>query len=121
VVVPILLSVAFMTIIERKMLAAMQRRLGPTDVGLESIKNKEYCKLSNHSLASLPFTTGKRACQIGVKIVAQGKRYFQSLPTAKLGLAESNNSINSKTDIINVLYRDRTNHPFYRPTRKREP
>jgi NADH-ubiquinone oxidoreductase chain 1 len=33
VVVPILLSVAFMTIIERKMLAAMQRRLGPTDVG----------------------------------------------------------------------------------------
>ena len=33
VVVPILLSVAFMTIIERKILAAMQRRLGPTDVG----------------------------------------------------------------------------------------
>lgn len=33
VVVPILLSVAFMTIVERKMLAAMQRRLGPTDVG----------------------------------------------------------------------------------------
>lgn len=33
VIVPILLSVAFMTIIERKMLAAMQRRLGPTDVG----------------------------------------------------------------------------------------
>lgn len=33
VVIPILLSVAFMTIIERKMLAAMQRRLGPTDVG----------------------------------------------------------------------------------------
>jgi NADH-ubiquinone oxidoreductase chain 1 len=33
VIVPILLSVAFMTIIERKLLAAMQRRLGPTDVG----------------------------------------------------------------------------------------
>jgi len=33
VIIPILLSVAFMTIIERKMLAAMQRRLGPTDVG----------------------------------------------------------------------------------------
>ena len=33
VVIPILLAVAFMTIIERKMLAAMQRRLGPTDVG----------------------------------------------------------------------------------------
>jgi len=33
VILPILLSVAFMTIIERKMLAAMQRRLGPTDVG----------------------------------------------------------------------------------------
>ena len=38
VVVPILLSVAFMTIIERKMLAAMQRRLGPTDVGKDFIK-----------------------------------------------------------------------------------
>jgi NADH dehydrogenase/LAGLIDADG endonuclease len=33
VIVPILLSVAFMTIIERKILATMQRRLGPTDVG----------------------------------------------------------------------------------------
>jgi NADH-ubiquinone oxidoreductase chain 1 len=33
VIIPILLSVAFMTIIERKILAAMQRRLGPTDVG----------------------------------------------------------------------------------------
>ena len=33
VVVPILLAVAFMTIIERKMLASMQRRLVPTDVG----------------------------------------------------------------------------------------
>ena len=40
VIVPILLSVAFMTIIERKMLAAMQRRLGPTDVGLDNILNK---------------------------------------------------------------------------------
>lgn len=33
VILPMLLGVAFMTIIERKMLAAMQRRLGPTDVG----------------------------------------------------------------------------------------
>ena len=33
VIVPILLSVAFMTIIERKMLAATQRRVGPTEVG----------------------------------------------------------------------------------------
>ena len=33
VILPILLSVAFMTIIERKILAATQRRLGPTDVG----------------------------------------------------------------------------------------
>ena len=33
VIVPILLSVVFMTIIERKILGAMQRRLGPTDVG----------------------------------------------------------------------------------------
>lgn len=37
VIVPILLSVAFMTIIERKILAAMQRRLGPTDVGYYGI------------------------------------------------------------------------------------
>ena len=33
VLVPILLSVAFMTIIERKVLASMQRRVGPNTVG----------------------------------------------------------------------------------------
>ncbi len=33
VLVPILMSVAFMTIIERKVLAAMQRRVGPNKVG----------------------------------------------------------------------------------------
>lgn len=33
VLVPILLAVAFMTIIERKTLAAMQRRVGPNKVG----------------------------------------------------------------------------------------
>src|SRR3978361_501213 len=33
VIVPILLSVAFMTIIERKQLAAHQRRVGPNTVG----------------------------------------------------------------------------------------
>lgn len=33
VILPILLSVAFMTIIERKQLASMQRRVGPNTVG----------------------------------------------------------------------------------------
>jgi NADH-ubiquinone oxidoreductase chain 1 len=33
VLVPILLAVAFMTIIEQKVLAAMQRRVGPNKVG----------------------------------------------------------------------------------------
>jgi len=33
VLVPVLLAVAFMTIIERKALAAMQRRVGPNTVG----------------------------------------------------------------------------------------
>lgn len=33
VLVPMLLAVAFMTIIERKVLAAMQRRVGPNTVG----------------------------------------------------------------------------------------
>ena len=33
VILPILLSVAFMTIIERKVLASMQRRVGPNKVG----------------------------------------------------------------------------------------
>jgi NADH-ubiquinone oxidoreductase chain 1 len=33
VLVPILMAVAFMTIIERKVLAAMQRRVGPNKVG----------------------------------------------------------------------------------------
>jgi NADH-ubiquinone oxidoreductase chain 1 len=33
VLIPMLLAVAFMTIIERKQLAAHQRRVGPTEVG----------------------------------------------------------------------------------------
>src|SRR6266850_718535 len=37
VLVPVLLSVAFMTIIERKQLAAMQRRVGPNTVGYYGI------------------------------------------------------------------------------------
>jgi NADH:ubiquinone oxidoreductase subunit H len=37
VMVPILLSVAFMTIIERKVLASMQRRVGPNVVGVYGI------------------------------------------------------------------------------------
>ena len=37
VIVPVLLSVAFMTIIERKVLAAMQRRVGPNAVGVYGI------------------------------------------------------------------------------------
>lgn len=37
VIVPMLLAVAFMTIIERKQLAAHQRRIGPTDVGLYGV------------------------------------------------------------------------------------
>jgi len=37
VLVPMLLAVAFMTIIERKQLAAMQRRVGPNTVGIYGI------------------------------------------------------------------------------------
>ena len=37
VLVPVLLAVAFMTIIERKVLAAMQRRVGPNTVGVYGI------------------------------------------------------------------------------------
>ena len=33
ILIPVLLSVAFMTIIERKQLAAFQRRVGPNTVG----------------------------------------------------------------------------------------
>lgn len=37
VILPVLLSVAFMTIVERKQLAAMQRRVGPNTVGIYGI------------------------------------------------------------------------------------
>jgi NADH-ubiquinone oxidoreductase chain 1 len=37
VIVPVLLAVAFMTIIERKVLAATQRRVGPNTVGYYGI------------------------------------------------------------------------------------
>ena len=34
IILPVLLAVAFMTIIERRILAAMQRRVGPNIVGI---------------------------------------------------------------------------------------
>src|SRR5271155_3510531 len=37
VLVPVLLAVAFMTIIERKQLASMQRRVGPNTVGIYGV------------------------------------------------------------------------------------
>jgi NADH-ubiquinone oxidoreductase chain 1 len=37
VIVPILLSVAFITVIERKVIASMQRRIGPNIVGVYGI------------------------------------------------------------------------------------
>lgn len=37
VLVPILLGVAFITVIERKVMAAMQRRVGPNIVGFYGI------------------------------------------------------------------------------------
>lgn len=37
VIVPVLLAVAFMTLIERKVLAAMQRRIGPNYVGIYGV------------------------------------------------------------------------------------
>lgn len=42
VLVPILLAVAFITIIERKVLAAMQRRVGPNKVGYYGILQPLY-------------------------------------------------------------------------------
>lgn len=53
VILPVLLSVAFMTIIERKQLAAHQRRVGPNTVGLENksnIKKKKKDLCLYHSL-----------------------------------------------------------------------
>lgn len=46
VLVPILLSVAFMTIIERKVLASMQRRVGPNKVGYYGVLQPFYQSLS---------------------------------------------------------------------------
>lgn len=43
VIVPALLTVAFVTIAERKTMASMQRRLGPNIVG---ILNKKKCVIS---------------------------------------------------------------------------
>ena len=37
IILPVLLAVAFMTIIERKQLAAMQRRVGPNTVGIYGV------------------------------------------------------------------------------------
>lgn len=52
VVVPVLLSVAFMTIIERKVLASMQRRVGPNAVGaygvLQPLHASGYVFIDSH-------------------------------------------------------------------------
>ena len=42
VLVPILLAVAFITIIERKVLAAIQRRVGPNTVGYYGVLQPYY-------------------------------------------------------------------------------
>jgi NADH-ubiquinone oxidoreductase chain 1 len=42
VILPILLSVAFMTVIERKQLAAHQRRVGPNQVGYRRRNKKGF-------------------------------------------------------------------------------
>src|SRR5690348_17626474 len=51
VLVPMLLAIAFMTIIERKQLAAMQRRTGPNIVGIKhnNLKNLIQIKRFLHS------------------------------------------------------------------------
>lgn len=52
VVVPILLAVAFMTLIERKVLSAMQRRVGPNTVGVYGIL--QPLSASGSDLALMP-------------------------------------------------------------------
>lgn len=49
VILPVLLSVAFMTIIERKQLAAHQRRVGPNIVGKGNKPSKDLCQASLRS------------------------------------------------------------------------
>lgn len=116
VILPILLAVAFMTIIERKMLAAMQRRLGPTDVGLDYTINKDYCKFSIPSIIHLPFTydsAKNKPCLWNrkrlflVNKMANGIRFFNS---GGLGYCSRNEE--PATDIINVLYKDRIDNPL---------
>ncbi len=50
VIVPILLAIAFMTIIERKQLAAMQRRVGPNTVGWYGILQPLNARGINYSI-----------------------------------------------------------------------
>ena len=42
VTVPVLLTVAFVTVAERKTMASMQRRLGPNAVGWTSVNNLTF-------------------------------------------------------------------------------
>jgi hypothetical protein len=106
-----------MTIIERKMLAAMQRRLGPTDVGLDYIMNKDYCKLSFPSRTHLTFTNVNKPLLAKLKRVLrgvnneeQGKRFFHS--NSLLYSSRISECSQSATHIINVLYKDRIDNPL---------
>ena len=63
VIVPALLSVAFVTIAERKTMASMQRRLGPNVVGLKKIffspLTANNCKVKRMNF--------KKNCQVNLK------------------------------------------------------
>lgn len=58
VILPVLLSVAFMTIIERKQLAAHQRRVGPNSVGKGQNPSKYLC-INNYFFIILNFKNFK--------------------------------------------------------------
>ena len=51
IIVPILLAVAFMTIIERKQLAAMQRRVGPNTVGYFGILQPWHKRIASGEIS----------------------------------------------------------------------
>ena len=69
VLLPVLLSVAFMTIIERKQLAAHQRRVGPNTVGkkqnnLKNLNNIFYILYKKYPELFIPVTDRNRSIKL---------------------------------------------------------
>ena len=112
VIVPALLSVAYVTVAERKTMASMQRRTGPSQVGLSRHNNFLAMQIRRMDVA------------VGSSRIKYSVRCFHSLSKflSNSNSLPNNSNLSSKAhtpvDIIDTLYKDIISPviPFTHPT-----